>query len=136
MNVSTTITTSNTANDGSSTGYVNPFFFTRSMGPIYPVYAHDPATGEYLLDAKGDKIYDLGNLSALGLPSRASGASVGRHVVAETKYNDNVFKRNALVARPYVEFYFLKDFKFTTNLSIAELEQNFQFAYNGSVVRP
>ena len=118
MNVSTTITTSNTANDGSSTGYVNPFFFTRSMGPIYPVYAHDPATGEYLLDAKGDKIYDLGNLSALGLPSRASGASVGRHVVAETKYNDNVFKRNALVARPYVEFYFLKDFKFTTNLSI------------------
>jgi len=118
LNLSTTITKSNTANDGSSTGYVNPFFFSRTMGQIYPVYAHDPKTGEYLLDDKGNKIYDLGNMSSLGLPSRASGASVGRHAVAETYYNDNLFKRNALSARPYVEFYFLNDFKFTTNLSI------------------
>ncbi|PTX15263.1 TonB-linked SusC/RagA family outer membrane protein [Pontibacter mucosus] len=118
LNIAGTITESNQANTGSSTGYVNPFFFARNMGPIYPVYAHDPVTGAYLLDQNGGKIYDYGNLSELGLPNRGSSASVGRHVVAETMWNNNLYNRNVLSARTYGEITFLKDFKFTTNLSV------------------
>lgn len=115
LNLSGTMTKSNVASSG-GTSYVNPFFFTRTMGPIYPVYAHDPATGEYLTDSfTGEKIYDLGNLA--GLPARVAGANPGRHVVAETLWNDDLFKRNVLSARTYVDLFFLKDFKFTLNLS-------------------
>ncbi|RIJ37007.1 SusC/RagA family TonB-linked outer membrane protein [Pontibacter oryzae] len=118
LNISGTMTESEQANASGSSSYVNPFFFARNIGPIYPVYAHDPTTGAYLLDDKGDRIFDYGNLSSLGLPSRGSDASVGRHVVAETMLNDNLFRRNALSARTYGEIKFLKDFKFTTNLSV------------------
>lgn len=118
LNISGTMTESEQANASGSSSYVNPFFFARGIGPIYPVYAHDPTTGAYLLDDKGNRIFDYGNLSSLGLPSRGSDASVGRHVVAETMLNDNLFRRNALSARTYGEIKFLKDFKFTTNLSV------------------
>ncbi|HYK77221.1 MAG TPA: SusC/RagA family TonB-linked outer membrane protein, partial [Daejeonella sp.] len=118
FNLSSTITKSNQASDGSSTGYVNPFYFARNIGPIYPVYAIDPSTGQYILDANGQKIYDLGNMAALGLPNRASGGSPGRHVVQETMMNDNLFKRNVLSGRTFGEITFLKDFKFTANASV------------------
>jgi TonB-linked SusC/RagA family outer membrane protein len=115
LNLSGTMTNSNVASSG-GTSYVNPFFFTRNMGPIYPVYAHDPSTGAYLIDdATGEYIYDLGNLA--GLPTRVSGGSPGRHVIAETLWNDDLFKRNVLGARTYLDILFLKDFKFTVNLS-------------------
>lgn len=115
LNISGTMTNSNVASTG-GTSYVNPFFFTRNMGPIYPVYAHDPLTGAYQIDqATGGYVYDLGNIP--GLPARVAGASPGRHVIAETLWNDNLYKRNALGARTYMEFSFLKDFKFTVNLA-------------------
>ncbi|MBE0679528.1 MAG: TonB-dependent receptor [Bacteroidales bacterium] len=115
LNLSGAMTNSNTAVSGGSS-YVNPFFFTRAMGPIYPVYAHDPATGAYLIDeVTGEYIYDLGNLA--GLPTRVSGGSPGRHVIAETLWNDDLFKRNVLGARTYFDILFLKDFKFTMNVS-------------------
>jgi hypothetical protein len=42
------------------TGYVvNPFYFSRAMGPIYPVHAHD-ASGDFILDENGNTIYDNG----------------------------------------------------------------------------
>ncbi len=118
LNISGTYTSSNQANDASSTGYVNPFYFSRMMGPIYPVYALNPATGEPLLDEKGNKIYDLGNMTQLGLANRPSNASPGRHVVAETEWNNNQLVRNILSARTFGEIKFLKDFKFTTNVSL------------------
>ncbi len=115
LNLSGTMTESNVASSG-GTSYVNPFFFTRNMGPIYPVYAHDPLTGDYLIDpATGGYIYDLGNLP--GLPTRPAGASPGRHVVAETEWNDDLFKRNVLGARAYIDIMFLKNFKFTFNVA-------------------
>jgi len=116
LNINTTITTSNLANDESSTGYVNPFFFSRNMGPIYPVHAHSLVDGSYM-DENGKKIYDLGNMASLGLPARPSGASPGRHVIAETEWNDRLMKRNALGARTYFDFFLYEGLKFTTNMS-------------------
>ncbi len=117
LNVSATTSESNETNVGSSTGYVNPFFFARNIGPIYPVYAHDPATGDYLKDGVGEKIYDLGNLTQFGLPSRPAGASVGRHVVAETMLNNNFAERNEINGKTYVDIMFLHGFKFTANFA-------------------
>jgi len=117
LNLSGTTSESNETDAGSSTGYVNPFFFARNIGPIYPVYAHNPATGDYILDAKDEKIYDLGNLSQFGIPARPAGASVGRHVVAETLLNIRNAERSQLDGKTYVEISFLDGFKFTANFS-------------------
>ena len=37
--------------------YANPFYITRYMAPVYPVYLHN-ADGTYALDAEGNKQYD------------------------------------------------------------------------------
>ncbi|MBF8964842.1 TonB-dependent receptor [Pontibacter sp. FD36] len=117
LNLSGNITQSNQASDESSSGYVNPFYFARTMGPIFPVYAQKPETGEFILDEAGNKIYDLGNMNELGLPNRPAGASPGRHVVAETQLNEEQVKRNVLSARTFAEISFLNNFKFRTNLA-------------------
>ena len=108
-----------TASGTSSTAFVNPFFFSRNIGPIYPVYAQNTTSGAYILDAAtGGKQYDYGNLTTLGLPVRPGGGFGGRHAIAETELNENFFKRNVWGARTYAEVNFLKNFKFTTNISV------------------
>ncbi|WP_338872405.1 TonB-dependent receptor [Spirosoma sp. SC4-14] len=114
-NLSTTLSKSNQADANSSTAFVNPFFFSRNIGPIYPVYAYDPANpGQFLLLPNGNRRWDYGNLTALGLPARPQFG--GRHSIAETMLNQNYFRRNVLSARGYAEVSFLQDFKFTTNI--------------------
>jgi len=86
----------------------NPFYVDLLMAPIYPVYKHD-ATGAFVLDEKGEKVYDDGELRP---------QFQGRNILAETMANQLYNKRNALNARTYAEVTFLKDFKFTANLSV------------------
>lgn len=81
LNLSATLSEGNNARTSGSTSYVNPFFFARNIGPIYPVYAQNMQTGGFILDESGQRIYDTGNLTELGLPSRGSDASAGRHAV-------------------------------------------------------
>lgn len=119
VNLAGTILKSNQASATGGTAFVNPFFFGRNIGPIYPVYAYDPNNpGQYLLNSNGERQFDFGNLSSLGLPNRPGGAFGGRHVVAETLYDQDFFRRNVWNGRTYGEITFLKDFKFTTNLSV------------------
>jgi TonB-linked SusC/RagA family outer membrane protein len=116
-NMNTTVTTSNQSTADGGTSFVNPFFFTRGMAPIYPVYAYDPANpGSFLKLENGDRRYDYGNLSALGLSNRPQYG--GRHVIAETELNENFFRRNLFGGRSYAEISFLKDFKFTSNVGV------------------
>lgn len=99
---------------GGNTSFVNPFFFSRGMGPIYPVYAYDPKKpGEYLLDGNGQRIFDYGNLSALGIPNRPQYG--GRHVIAETLFNENNFRRNVVSTRSFLDFNLLDGLKLTIN---------------------
>lgn len=110
---------SDSESTGSSGSIVNPFNFSRNIGPIYPLYAHNSTTGEYLYDLNGERIYDTGNLNGtLGIPNRPSGAYAGRHIVEETLLNARQIKRNVLSGRTYGEISFLKDFKFTTNVGV------------------
>jgi len=128
LNISGNFSKSNTAADGGSTSFVNPFFYSRNVGPIYPVYAHNMTTGEYLLDVTGNRFWDLGNMGGnQGVPNRPSGGFAGRHALAETSLNEQNFNRNVVSARNYVDITFLKDFKFTNNISV-----DYQGQYDGS----
>ncbi|MEO5999910.1 MAG: SusC/RagA family TonB-linked outer membrane protein [Chitinophagaceae bacterium] len=100
----------------SNTSYINPFAFARTVGPIYPVYLHDPVTGAFVLDARGNKQYDVGTSSPT--MTRAAGGNPGRHVLEETLLNDNSFKMNTLSGRIFGEISFFRDFKFTSNISV------------------
>ncbi|WP_205501621.1 SusC/RagA family TonB-linked outer membrane protein [Rufibacter psychrotolerans] len=115
LNLTGTLSNSNQASTGSATGYVNPFYFSRNIGPIYPVHQHDPVTGAYILDENGEKQYDIGTTAGM---TRPGGGSPGRHIVAETEWNKFLYRRNVAGARTYGEITFLKDFKFTTNLTV------------------
>jgi len=106
------------ARTDSNTGFVNPFFFPRTIGAIFPIYAQNQQTGAYILDEQGNKIWDLGGMANLGLPNRPAGAHPGRHIVAETALNEEGFKRNTLSARTFGEITLLKDLTFTVNASV------------------
>jgi TonB-linked SusC/RagA family outer membrane protein len=129
LNISGNHSISNTAADGGSTNFVNPFFYSRNIGPIYPVFAHNMTTGEYLLDANGQRFWDLGNLgsSGLGVPNRPSGGFAGRHALAETTLNSQLFTRTVASVRSSTDLFFLKNFKFTNNASA-----DFQYQQNNS----
>lgn len=126
LSISGNYSLSNTAQDSGSTSLVNPFYFTRNIGPIYPVYAHNMRTGEYLIDpVTGQKFWDLGNMGGIsGVPNRTSGAFAGRHALGETILNEELFRRTSVSARNYQEITFLNDFRFTNNLSVDYQIQN------------
>ncbi len=134
LNISGNYTLSNTARDAGSTNFVNPFFFSRNVGPIYPVYAHDMTTGAYLLDGTGQRFWDLGNMGgSLGVPSRPSGGFAGRHALGETTLNEQIFRRTVVSARNYVDITFLKNFKFTNNLAV-DFQNQADNSYENTVV--
>ncbi len=100
---------------GSSIG--NPFGFAKNMGSVYPVYVVDPATGDYILDAAGEKQYDLGEgYTEYGISTRPN--NPGRHVIAETYWNSDVRKVNNFSSRYYAEFTILPELKFKINYGI------------------
>ncbi|MEZ4901037.1 MAG: hypothetical protein R2822_04405 [Spirosomataceae bacterium] len=79
------------------------------------LYAFDPTNpSSFLMLENGNRRWDYGNLSALGLPNRPQYG--GRHAISETLLNQNFFRRNVLGGRGYAEVSFLKDFKFTANV--------------------
>lgn len=135
LNISGNHSISNTARDGGSTNFVNPFFFSRNIGPIYPVFAHNMTTGEYLLDANGQRFWDLGNLgsSGLGIPNRPSGGFAGRHTLAETTLNSQLFTRTVASVRSSTDLFFLKNFKFTNNAS-ADFQYQQDNSFENTVV--
>jgi TonB-linked SusC/RagA family outer membrane protein len=130
LNLAANRSESQTARDDSNTGYVNPFFFSRNIGAIYPVYgiyqfgnSLGITPGTYAMDDAGNKIYDYGQIN--GIPSRAASASPGRHIVAETNFNEDLLKRNVISARTFGEFTLMKGLTFTTNISLDVNAYNF-----------
>jgi TonB-linked SusC/RagA family outer membrane protein len=118
VNLASSMSYANSAQDGTSTSYVNPFNFIRNIGPIYPVHAHNQTTGVLLTDPNGNTFYDFGNLSALGLANRPAGASAGRHIAAETMLNENSFRRNVMSGRTYGTINFTKHLDLTSSVAI------------------
>ena len=117
VNLSATMSDGNNARTSGNTSYVNPMYFSRNMGPIYPVYAQNMMTGGFLTDEFGNKIFDTGDLSGFGLPSRGPGGSPGRHAYQEALLNVDQTDRDVISARAYAEINFLKHFALRTNIA-------------------
>lgn len=111
LNIGATTSTGNQsqATDDLSSSFVNPIRFTRNIGPIYNIYQHD-ATGAYVLDDNGDRIYDL-------TASRPSGASGGRHIVAEIDWNKDIDEITSLNGKTFFDIKLMEGLVFTTNVS-------------------
>lgn len=110
-NISGTVVNSKqiTGDADNSSAYKNPFFFARNIGPIYPVYLHDFNTGAYALE-NGEKVYDLGQNG-----NRGSGASAGRHVIAEMLWGSDKYRTNSLDSKAYADVMLPYGFKFSIN---------------------
>lgn len=116
---------------GTGTGIANPFYFARSIAPIYPVYVHDQNNGEYILDALGNRIFDYGNLSADYGISRPFNS--GRHSIAENLWNQDKSSGDLITARTYFDVQLLPWLKFTTNLS-ADVYNTTSMSYDNTIV--
>ena len=57
LNISGTSSVRSYNSNANGNMYANPFYITRYMAPVYPVYLHN-ADGTYALDAEGNKQYD------------------------------------------------------------------------------
>lgn len=104
----------------------NAFYSARLMAPIYPVHLHNASTGDYILDASGNKQYDDG--SDNDRPQMA-----GRHLIWENELNSDKTHRNTLAGQAYAEIRFLRDFTFTVkgNMSLTDSER--RVYQNGTV---
>ncbi len=133
VNLAATLSEGNNARTGGSTSYVNPMYFARNMGPIYPLYAQTPMTGGYVFDEFGNRIFDTGDRTDLGLPRRGTGGSPGRHAYQEALLNVDRFDRDVLSARAYAEITFLKHFALRTNIS-TDMTSHLGIGYDNPIV--
>lgn len=98
----------------------NPFYYSRYMGPIYPVYQHDLTTGAIVKDANGNPVYDFGTPTQMGSRPYAANSNLlgtlSLDVRQQKRLNGNL---NA-----YAEAKFLKNFTFKTSLALNYFQVN------------
>lgn len=106
MNLAGSYQESNFTDTDGNNSYINPFYYSRFMAPIYPVHQHDlsSANGDYLLDGAGNKQYDDGN---------SRGQNENRHIAWELEDNLAKSYRTTLNGQIYADIKFLKDFTFS-----------------------
>ena len=91
-------------NGNSDAGYTNVFMYARNIAPVYPVHLHDVTTGEYILDAFGNKQYDPGSyIDENGNVILTRNQYVDRHVFYENELNYDKTVRNTMNATAYIE---------------------------------
>lgn len=107
----------------------NPFYYSRNMGPIYPIYQHNLTTGEVVLDADGKPALDWGVPTQMGARPYATNSNLVGSLALDERSN-KLFNGNA---NSFAEIKFLDDFSFKANfgLNLAEGDgtnyQNSQF---------
>ncbi len=112
FNLSGSLTESDYILDG-GTQITNPFYFTRNIGPIYPVYIRD-TDGNFILDEAGDKIFDFG----VGDGPQGNRPSMGNsNLVGSLVLDDRSHVRENLSGRTFAKFNILPNLTFQTNLS-------------------
>lgn len=93
---------------------MNPFYYTRQIGPIYPIWQRD-AAGNFVIDpSTGEPMYDYGRPDQMGARPYAGGANL----IGLLKLNErptDLFNGNA---NTYAEVLFLKGFSFKTTLGV------------------
>ncbi len=95
------------------TAITNPFYFTRGIGPIYPVYVRDE-DGSFVLDEAGEKIFDYGT----GVGPQGDRPTMGNANLAGTlELDDRSHVRENVSGRTFARFQILPNLRFETNLS-------------------
>jgi len=90
----------------------NPFYYTRMMGPIYPVYQRN-ADGNYIVDeVTGENALDWGIPSQMGTRPYAGNSNL----LGSLSLDDRSSQVGNVNANTYLEAKFLKDFTFRTTL--------------------
>lgn len=112
----------------SSSSTTNPFYFYRNIAPIYPVHLHDEATGAYILDDKGNKVYDPGyydytdengNLKEVDTRKQLQ----GNHSIWESEMNRDRVIRNTTNSTAYSDFYLPWGLTFTLKGNLSTRNQ-------------
>ena len=123
----------NTNGDGTS-NYTNVFMYARGISPVYPVHLHDPATGEYILDANGNKQYDGGNyIDAEGNEVLTRNQYKDRHVMWENELNSDKTVRNTINGIAYADLYLPYNFTFTLKGNMNVRNSN-EFDYGNATI--
>ncbi|MFZ1529431.1 MAG: SusC/RagA family TonB-linked outer membrane protein [Ferruginibacter sp.] len=103
------------------TATTNPFYYTRQMGPIYPVYQHNLTSGAIVIDsATGNPKYDFGVPEQMGTRPYAGRSNVAATLDLDER-SSKIFNGNANI---FGEIKFLKDFSFKGTLGINYLATN------------
>lgn len=101
----------------SESAYTNPFFTTRMMASIFPVYRYD-SLGNRMYEADGTTpIYDFGvnDANNPGKVAQQRPFAQNTNVIAALFQDDRTTKALTGFAKAYLEAKFLKDFTLTTN---------------------
>jgi TonB-linked SusC/RagA family outer membrane protein len=103
------------------TAYSNVIGFVRTVSNLYPVYLHDPTTGNFILDAKGNKQFDFGNNGPLSRPVLNPANPLGTTSLNPTTYDRFITSMNG-----YAEAQIFRGLKFKTQyvLDLYQLNQN------------
>ncbi|MBQ0052823.1 MAG: TonB-dependent receptor [Bacteroidales bacterium] len=116
---------SNGISTGTST-IANPLYFAQNMAPIYPIYIHDPETGEYVLDDNGNKQYDKGE-------AQGRNQLNARHAIWENELDmkrTNRWTTNATISG---DFKLYKDLTFSIKGDVSLRSSNYR-SYSNSVI--
>jgi TonB-linked SusC/RagA family outer membrane protein len=104
---------------GGGTATTNPFYYSREMGPIYPVYQHNLLTGAFV-DSAGQHQLDWGTPAQMGTRPYAGRSNLlgSLNLDDRSRY---LFNGNA---NPYAEIKFTKELALKATLSVNYLTNN------------
>lgn len=110
MNLAANNSFGNNAIDGAdnATSLVNPYYFSRRMGPIYSPFLHN-ADGSNVYDADGNKVFDYNQV-------RGGDAYSGRHTIMENLLNLDYSKNYNINSRINTEIRLMPELTFTSNV--------------------
>jgi len=109
-----------------NSAYINPYRWSRTMGPIYSPYAHDPVTNATLYDAAGNIMYDAGS-------ARGADAAAGRNVIQETLLNKDISKNYYIISRAYAEIKVDPYLTLSTNVGY-DIRNNRRSTYGNRII--
>ncbi|SIT90897.1 SusC/RagA family TonB-linked outer membrane protein [Pontibacter indicus] len=121
----------NQGNYATGTATSNPFYYSRNMGPIYPVWQRD-GEGRFIQDPiRGGNALDWGG--GTNAPMGIRPYAPNSNLLGTLALDERSMRRSEATANTYAEIKFLKDFTFKTTFGgnyyngFATTYQNSQF---------
>lgn len=110
----------------------NGFLFVNQIPPIFPVYVHDPATGEILVDPKtGGKMYDYGDNGNPNIDEEGGRPySFGINPAGALQWDKNTLVRHQTAATAFLEFKLYEGLKLTVNAGLQYINSRYNSLTN------